>query len=279
MANFVQVLLDDEEGTLQQLNMLCGNEKVFSYTRIPRRRIPVEVAPTSNVPSPEVAEESMGVNRNTIVRSKILSHFVKGKISLSPMETVLMIPGELEHLEGLVKLAPRKKDSKSVNEQVSIASLVLAIRRICVNKTSRSKTLHLPVEINRCIIEGLIYTRASMSVMAIAVVWEMGMMHLIVGSETYKTTSGVVTHALGWIDEVSIIVGGVQCTMTFMVVDTYSYDVLLGLDFLMKIGAIMDVATLALGLRPRQKAKGVTRLQAKRKPKSHITHYRECEKV
>jgi hypothetical protein len=29
--------------------------------------------------------------------------------------------------------------------------------------------------------------------------------------------------------------------MTFMVVDIYSYDVLLGLDFLMKIGAVVDV--------------------------------------
>jgi hypothetical protein len=29
--------------------------------------------------------------------------------------------------------------------------------------------------------------------------------------------------------------------MTFMVVDIYNYDVLIGLDFLMKIGAIVDV--------------------------------------
>jgi hypothetical protein len=29
--------------------------------------------------------------------------------------------------------------------------------------------------------------------------------------------------------------------MTFMVMDTDSYDVLLGLDFLMKIGAVVDV--------------------------------------
>ncbi len=36
-------------------------------------------------------------------------------------------------------------------------------------------------------------------------------------------------------------VGGVQCIMTYMVVNTDSYDVLLGLDFLIKIGAIMDV--------------------------------------
>jgi hypothetical protein len=80
-----------------------------------------------------------------------------------------------------------------------------------------------------------------MSVMAAAVVRELGMMHLVIGSETYKTTSGVITQALGKIDEVPVKVGGVQCTMTFMVVDTDSYDVLLGLDFLIKISAIMDV--------------------------------------
>jgi predicted aspartyl protease len=157
------------------------------------------------------------------------------------METVLMIPRELEHLESLVKLARRKKDAETVNDQVSVVSLVPAIRQICVNKTSRSKTFHLPVEINRCVIEGLVDTRASICVMAIAVVRELGMMHLIVGSETYKTASGVVTQALGRIDEVPVVVGGVQCTMTLMVVDIDSYDVLLGLDFLMKIGAIVNV--------------------------------------
>ncbi|CAM6005687.1 unnamed protein product [Sphagnum balticum] len=47
--------------------------------------------------------------------------------------------------------------------------------------------------------------------------------------------------AMGRIDEMSVKAGGVQCAMTFMVVDTDSYDVLLGLDFLIKIGAIVDV--------------------------------------
>jgi hypothetical protein len=46
---------------------------------------------------------------------------------------------------------------------------------------------------------------------------------------------------LGRIDEVLIKVGGIQCTMTDMVVDTDSYDVLFDLDFLIKTGAIMDV--------------------------------------
>jgi len=148
------------------------------------------VAPTSNTPSPEAEEEGMKRNRETIVKSKILSHFVKGKIALSPMETVLMILGELEHLENLVKLARRKKDAELISDQVSVLSPVPAIRRICVNKSNRSKTLHLQVEIDRYII-GLVDTGASMSVMAAAVVREMGMLHLVIGLESYKTASGV----------------------------------------------------------------------------------------
>jgi predicted aspartyl protease len=194
-----------------------------------------------SAPSPEVEEEGRRTNRESSVKSKILSHFIKGKIALSPMETMLMIPGELEHLENLVKLARKKKDVELVSDQVSSVSPVPTIRRICVNKTNKSRTLHLQVEIDRYIIEGLVDTGASMSVIAAAVVREMGMMHLVVGSESYKTASGVITQALGRIDEVVVSVGGVNCAMTFIVVDTDSYDVLLGLDFLMKIGAVVDV--------------------------------------
>jgi len=97
------------------------------------------------------------------------------------------------------------------------------------------------VEVNNYLVEGLVDIGASMSVMAAAVVRELGLMHLVSGSETYKTTLGAITQALGRIDEVLIKVGGVQCTMNFMVVDTDSYDVLLGLDLLIKIGAIIDV--------------------------------------
>jgi hypothetical protein len=167
------------------------------------------VAPTGNVPSPEAIGEGTRVSRETTVKLKILSHFIKGKISLSPMETILMIPGELEHLESLVKLARRRKDAEIVNDRVFVVSPVPTIRRICVNKTNRSKTLHLPVEINKYVVEGLVETGASMSVMAVAVVRELGMMHLIVGSETYKTASGVVTQALGRIDEIPVKVRGV----------------------------------------------------------------------
>jgi hypothetical protein len=208
-VNFLEVLLNDETTTMQQLDKLCGYENLFSYTRVPRRRMLVEVAPAGTVPSPEAAREGTGVGRETSVRSKILSHFVKGKISLTPMETVLMIPGELEHLESLMKLARRKKDAEAVNDQVSMVSAAPAIRRICINKTHRSKKLHLPVEINSYVVEGLVDTGASMSVMAAAVVRELGMMHLVTGSETYKTASRVVTQAIGRIDEVPVKVGGV----------------------------------------------------------------------
>jgi hypothetical protein len=127
-AKFLEVLLNDEEATMQQLNKLCGNENIFSYTRVPRRRMHVEVAPRGIVPSPEAAGEGTGVNRETSIRSKILSHFIKGKISLSPMETVLMIPGELKHLESLVKLARRKKDAEATNNQVSMVSAAPTLR-------------------------------------------------------------------------------------------------------------------------------------------------------
>jgi len=181
------------------------------------------------------------VNRDASVRSKILSHFIKGKIPLSPMETILMIPGKLEHLESLVKLARRRRDSEITESQVSVVSAFPSLRKICVNKTHRSKTLHLPVEISNCIVEGLVDIGASMSVLAAAVVRELGIMHLVTGNESYKTASVVIIWALGRVDEIQVRIGGIQCAMTFMVVDTDGYDVLLGLDFLMKIGVVVDV--------------------------------------
>jgi predicted aspartyl protease len=238
-ANFLEVLLNDETAIEQQLSKLCGNENLFSHTRVPRRRTPVEVTPERTGPILEAAGE--GASRDTLVKSKILSHFIKGKISLSPMETIMMIPGKLEHLESLVKLARSKKDSEVTENQVPVVSAVPSLKKICINKTHRSKTLHLLVEINNYVVEGLVDIGASMSVMAAAVVRELGMMHLVAGTETYKTTSGVITQALGRIEEITVKAGGVQCVMTFMVVDIDSYDVLLGLDFLMKIGVVVDV--------------------------------------
>ncbi|CAK9192263.1 unnamed protein product [Sphagnum troendelagicum] len=203
--------------------------------------MPVEATPLDCGANDDTNIANSGVNQEESVRSKILSHFIKGKISLTPMETVMIIPGELEQLESLVKVARKKKDAEARVTQLSTVSAIPTLRRLSVGKQHRSKTLHLAVEVNHCLIEGLVDTGASMSVMAASVVRELGLMHLVSGTETYKTASGAVTQALGRVEEVPVKVGGVQCGMTFMVVDTDSYDILIGLDLLMKIGAIVDI--------------------------------------
>jgi hypothetical protein len=61
------------------------------------------------VPKGENREsEHLGAYGN--IKFNILSHFVKGKTFLTPMETIFIIPRELEYLEVLVKLARKKKD-------------------------------------------------------------------------------------------------------------------------------------------------------------------------
>jgi hypothetical protein len=73
------------------------------------------------------------------------------------------------------------------------------------------------------------------------VVRELGIMHLVAGHETYKMAFGIVSQALGRIAELLVQVGGIICQMIFLVMDTTSYDLLLGLNFLIKIGAVMDM--------------------------------------
>jgi predicted aspartyl protease len=90
-------------------------------------------------------------------------------------------------------------------------------------------------------IEGLVDIGAFMLVMAANVVREFGIMHLVADHETYKTTSGIMTYALGRITKLLVKVGGIMCQMIFLVVDIDNFDLLLGLNFLIKIGAFVDV--------------------------------------
>jgi predicted aspartyl protease len=53
--------------------------------------------------------------------------------------------------------------------------------------------LHLAIEINQAMIEGLVDIGASMSFMATNVVRELSIMHLVANNETYKTTFGILT--------------------------------------------------------------------------------------
>jgi predicted aspartyl protease len=143
----------------------------------------------------------------------------------------------LEYLEVSVKLASRQKnDEYRIFSTNATAQQLPTLHQINIIKNHISKTFHLLVEINNCIVEGLVDIGASMFILVV-VIQELGIMHLIVGSESYKTTSCVVTHALGRIEGLHVQVGEITCSMVFMVVNTNSYDLLLRLYFLIKIGA------------------------------------------
>jgi hypothetical protein len=53
------------------------------------------------------------VGQNLIVRSNILTHFIKEIFSLTPMETFMNISKDLEYLEGLLKLDKKQKDAEN----------------------------------------------------------------------------------------------------------------------------------------------------------------------
>lgn len=156
-ANYLEVLVNDEEATLAKLNQLCGaNNNIFSRTKVPRHRILV-IAPEIDR-NRKVVEEGMATqgkfgNDMITANSKILTHFFKCKISLSLFETILIIPGELEYLEGLVKLAKRRKDEKTQQvTHISLVDAIPAIKKVCVNKNHKSKTLQLTMEVQNGLI-------------------------------------------------------------------------------------------------------------------------------
>jgi len=129
------------------------------------------------------------------VRLKILTDFIKGKVSLDPMGNILTISKELKYLEGVVKLAQRCKNEKHM---VVIATIVApnlsVVCMISINKNHKSKTLHVLVKINNHIVEGLVDIGASMTILVVNVVRELGSMHLVVGLESCKIAFSVVLH-------------------------------------------------------------------------------------
>jgi hypothetical protein len=67
----------------------------------------VQVDPTPNVERVEIhvargdgGDIQIGMDMGNNMRSKIVTHFIKGKISMNPTETILIIPRKLEYLEG-----------------------------------------------------------------------------------------------------------------------------------------------------------------------------------
>jgi hypothetical protein len=69
--------------------------------------------------------------------------------------------------------------------------------------------MHLLIEIGNNFFEGLVDTRASMSMMFAMLVQELGIMHLVTKSKSYKTASKVVIQTLSKILKLPMKVGDV----------------------------------------------------------------------
>ncbi len=191
---------------LEQLNKLCGTKHdIFYGARILRSRLAMDMREVDVSEAKEMGQLEVG--KNSIVRSKILNHFIKGKISLSPMEIILAIIGELDSLKSLVKVIREKHDEGLKTSNLTKVERLHVIWIININKSHRNKMLHLFVEISNNLIGSLVEIGVSMSIMLVAIVWELGIMHLVFGSKSYKTASGVVAQVLGRINELLVWIG------------------------------------------------------------------------
>jgi hypothetical protein len=140
------------------------------------------------------------------------------------MEIILVMFGKLEYLKSIVKLT-RKNCDEGLNLMNPIkVEGSHAMHKININKNHCSKLLHLVVEINNHLVEGLVDIVASMFEKFANVVQKIGIIYLIVGSKAYKTAYGVVIQAFGRINELHVKVGDIQCLMNIMIINTNNYD-------------------------------------------------------
>jgi hypothetical protein len=116
------------------------------------------------------------------MRSKNISHFIKGKISFILIETMFSILRKLEHLEILVKLAKHKivKVVKIIGET--------NLPKLCIHKTRNGKMMHLSMEVHNHVVEGLVDIGASVLVIITYVVNELGLMHQVTINENIKSS-------------------------------------------------------------------------------------------
>jgi hypothetical protein len=88
------------------------------------------------------------------------------------METILSILGELEYLESLVKIIQKKKDDNMKSSNLIKLKETFTIHKICINKCHQNKTLHLLIEVNNHLIEGLVDIGTLISIMVVRMVHE-----------------------------------------------------------------------------------------------------------
>jgi hypothetical protein len=78
--NYLQILVDDEGAMLEELNKLCATKHdVFIRVKIPRKCLLIKE--TNGEVACDHEAGHVDINTSSIIRSKIFTHFVKGKIS------------------------------------------------------------------------------------------------------------------------------------------------------------------------------------------------------
>ncbi len=93
-------MIDDEKITNIQLDKICGSShELFFHTIIHGRWLHVDTfvkaIKNSYPPKDKITQWKkigIGFEKIIIIRSKILTHFIKVKIFLTPMETIFAIP-------------------------------------------------------------------------------------------------------------------------------------------------------------------------------------------
>jgi hypothetical protein len=205
--NYLEILVDDEDAMLEELNKLCATKHdVFIIVKIPRKCLFIKATNGEVVCDHEAGH--VDINTSSIIRSKIFTHFVKGKISHGNYFGYTKRIG-VESLKNLVNLAKKK-----CSEGLKLINLIKVegptiVCRINVHNNHCSKTLHLLLEINNHLVKGLVDTGTSMSMMSTKMVCELGIMHLVFGLKYYETTFGVVTQTINKINLLPIKVSDV----------------------------------------------------------------------
>lgn len=102
--------------------------------------------------------------------------------------------------------------------------------------------MHLLVEIGEYQVDILVDNGMSMSIILVRMIHTFEMTHLVVRTKNYKMTLGTMMNAMGIHKKLFInMLREITCFITIMVMDKNGYHLPMGLDFLMKIGVVIDM--------------------------------------